>query len=59
MHTTKPSQFHQNFRIWRLDLDNSPINWDIQGIGLAGTHSRLYTPHTFSIDRKDTRKEFT
>ncbi len=40
-------------------LDNSPINWGIQGIGLAGTHSRLYTPYIFPVDGKDTRKEFT
>ncbi|WP_334877087.1 hypothetical protein [Nostoc sp.] len=43
----------------RLDLDNFPTNRGIQGIGLAGTHSRLYTPYIFSVDGKDTRKEFT
>jgi hypothetical protein len=58
-HLTKPSQFHQNFRFSRLDLDNFPTNRGIQGIGLAGTHSRLYTPYIFSVDGKDTRKEFT
>ncbi|MEH2224044.1 hypothetical protein [Nostoc sp.] len=40
-------------------LDNSPINQGIQGIGLAGTHSRLYTPYILTFDGKDTRKEFT
>ncbi|MBE8997559.1 hypothetical protein IQ274_04845 [Nostoc sp. LEGE 12447] len=40
-------------------LDNSPTNRGIQGIGLAGRHSHLYTPSIFPVDGKDTRKEFT
>ncbi|MEH2085380.1 MAG: hypothetical protein V7K61_01350 [Nostoc sp.] len=58
-HPTKPSQFTKTSAFCGQHLDNSPINQGIQGIGLAGTHSRLYTPYIFPFGGKDTRKEFT